>query len=583
MEFYQGKIMDLFSHYRTFFKILPLLGIWSAWLAPPLWPQGETYVWVGAGTAAGQTLDGEDIVLLPGRDNDWYNLNNWEVDGVTPEEAIGADDTAVVIFDQNAPTGEPIALFVPNGAVAARIQIEGGTNNRYMQIGEADGELIELGSLQITANQSGRQWQLAEGVTLRLTGSGTGNNDPTWRVGRSNSSDVMESGSLLELTNETLVRVNNSWTGPFAQLGTVRFTGEEAEIVFTNAVFRYRSGDPDVDVLSFRSDQTITGLGTLLIGGRLESATGDPLNQMGGVLLTMNHNNTRGSDGFVPSGTYRAIDMTDVDTNNPAGQAISAAGSPVLHLEGNMELTGTFTASDAIDYALYVGRNRSGAGGTPEVDTQGHDLVISSTGVTRVGGDENHGRLSIQGSSVSVAGDFHVGIGGQVRGDEETILILGGNWENESERETLFDLSQSTVIVAGNGTEELPQYFDVRGADLGATTDGMIDNFAIGILQVGTNEIATYVELVDLHDFSGNGADALYLGELLVEEESVLFTGEIPVYVDGVLLEVLLEEGTTDFGPGTIVIPEPALAALLLPAFALLYLRRRAQPSLVRS
>ena len=75
-----------------------------------------------------------------------------------------------------------------------------------------------------------------------------------------------------------------------------------------------------------------------------------------------------------------------------------------------------------------------------------------------------------------------------------------------------------------------PQAFEVGGTDLGQDVNGLVENFAIGELDVGTN--GTSVTFIDAYDNDGQAqpSEALYVYRLVLRNGATIELGDCRVY-----------------------------------------------------
>ena len=119
---------------------------------------------------------------------------------------------------------------------------------------------------------------------------------------REKRSSVLNVTARITVTNSIIA---NS-TANYAAAGC---TG--GELVYLGTDSNQNGGTEDTsNTLTFRADQTLSGLTELLFSGTLASATGDPLNNFSNVLLTMNNNDVRNSTGNVAGGHIAGGNVT---------------------------------------------------------------------------------------------------------------------------------------------------------------------------------------------------------------------------------------------------------------------------------
>ena len=115
---------------------------------------------------------------------------------------------------------------------------------------------------------------------------------------------------------------------------------------------------------------------------------------------------------------------------------------------------------------------------------------------------------------------------------------------------------------------------EVAGEDMGFSTAGFTDNFALDTLQIGSESDVARVQLVDLFDNqpAWDGSEAFYVKTLIVGTNSLLDLNGLHIYYQQGIFgdDALLTGGEVT----ALAIPEPATLGLLLMG-GLVLLRRR--------
>jgi hypothetical protein len=169
-------------------------------------------------------------------------------------------------------------------------------------------------------------------------------------------------------------------------------------------------------------------------------------------------------------------------------------------------------------------------------------LGTVDTGPALRGGDQ-----PTVGDGMAIGGDYTIGASASLRMiDFGWTLSIGGNFDCAINDNTRFNMRGSTVAMTGLGNPA--QSFELMGADLGASIDGL-DPLLAGNYPVGTLTVksGTTVTLVDLHDNANDGqgtCEALYVEHLIVQAGGILLTSGCPVYamnstIDGVVKGVV--------------------------------------------
>jgi len=178
-------------------------------------------------------------------------------------------------------------------------------------------------------------------------------------------------------------------------------------------------------------------------------------------------------------------------------------------------------------------------------------LGTVDTGPALRGGDQ-----PTVGDGMAIGGDYTIGASASLRMiDFGWTLSVGGNFDCAINDNTRFNMRGSTVAMTGLGNPA--QSFELMGADLGASIDGL-DPLLAGNYPVGTLTVksGTTVTLVDLHDNANDGqgtCEALYVEHLIVQAGGILLTSGCPVYamnstIDGVVKGVVTPIGDITCG-----------------------------------
>jgi len=211
----------------------------------------------------------------------------------------------------------------------------------------------------------------------------------------------------------------------------------------------------------------------------------------------------------------------------------------------------------------------------------GHGELLLLAGEARaerltVGTAGSTGTLTIgSGAKVVVSDSLILGPGATVVASPgATIHMTGSAFLNEStEPSALAGLANLALIFEGGPQEIDP--VEVAGRDLGPGLEGLVDNFALGRLELGGAEGVGQIRLVDLfkNQPDWEGTEAMYVDTLVMGEGSLLDLNGISLYC----LSFSNIGGTVDTSSGgqLVVIPEPATLALLALAPLAVMRRRR--------
>ncbi len=142
-------------------------------------------------------------------------------------------------------------------------------------------------------------------------------------------------------------------------------------------------------------------------------------------------------------------------------------------------------------------------------------------------GAKGNGELNLGGThaEIIISDTIEFGINSSFNVfSESTIHMNGASFKNSSTcPDKLSGLSNLKLVVENTGN-----YFEVAGKDLGTVMEGFINNFALGSLFLAGCELM----LTDFYDNEPDweGLEALYVTNLILEENSVLFLGNINLY-----------------------------------------------------
>lgn len=349
--------------------------------------------------------------------------------------------------------------------------------------------------------------------------------------------------------------------------GAIRFTGAEVVLHPLNAVNgKIYIDNPEAKVSFNKGTVTLGGelhvldsqqmlgfnesvgiFATRAVGGSLVSRSGHALTNWYACNVQAGLLEDSSTLFNLAGGTYQSL---------KAHNWTASGGGATRHAHCDFTGDVTLVGTNENGHALYVSRRSTSASYYAGVRLNGYGLTILNGGLMQLGDAEDdestwNGRIEADGATVTTDGTIACGPGGYLVGDANTVVSLAEHWDNRSQwRAANFKLEQSTVKLTGSATRRAPQLFEVQSEDLGESAAGMVNNHAIGRVEIGTAAQATFVRLVDESDFKEDAeADVLYLGELYVAEGSVLDLRGLEVYVGGE--SVRGRQGA--FGPGQII------------------------------
>jgi hypothetical protein len=237
------------------------------------------------------------------------------------------------------------------------------------------------------------------------------------------------------------------------------------------------------------------------------------------------------------------------------------AGSPVANA-GAISSSGTL----AVDVSNSGSINVTGAGMTfAGLVTNTGSVTVSGSTVTFSKAVVNIGTITLDPSTTIFEQKLILTSTGVLIAGSGSVLRVWGDFENNSTQSNAFDLLHASVIFEGSGVNT--QLFTLAGANLGATLDGMSNNFAIGTLVIGGSD--GIVELVG----GGTNSFALYVHDLTISSNSTLLLNGYTIYT----VDPVDNEGGTVVGD-IVIIPEPGAIVLVAGGLLLLvltYRRRR--------
>ena len=320
------------------------------------------------------------------------------------------------------------------------------------------------------------------------------------------------------------------------------------------------SGDVQIEAgaaLSTRGglDGQVTNAGTLAsYGGNLALSgdtltnsgllTNDPLTSIFVRSTTLNHT------GSIAAKAGGGISF-DQGITNASGQTINLYGGNVAAPQvtnaagGSISGLGTITANmvnqgtaDFYGDTCVFGDVSNEVGATLGI-RNGDLLIVGDTvndGLIKLYNAEayfegtltNNGEINMDPAVAVVAGDLAVAADGVIVADEGSELKLLASFDNRSTQKAGFHLEAATVrfsgFYAGGGIQQL----EVAGVNLGASTDGYLDNFAFGTLVIE----AAKLQLVDDFDNQQDGPnnEAAYVDWLVLNTGAAIDFNSLNLY-----------------------------------------------------
>lgn len=132
--------------------------------------------------------------------------------------------------------------------------------------------------------------------------------------------------------------------------------------------------------------------------------------------------------------------------------------------------------------------------------------------------DYSGGELTVSGATLRIDGSLYLYDGCTVTADDQSTIALGADLVNWMEDGSAFHLDAARMLFDTGGASAM----NVAGMNRGPFTTGLIDNFALGALEVGgpTN--------LQLNQTGAGGA--LYVHDLVLGSGSTLNLGGVPLY-----------------------------------------------------
>ena len=270
-----------------------------------------------------------------------------------------------------------------------------------------------------------------------------------------------------------------------------------------------------------------------LQGGTLASTAGrtyttSSLSGYGSIAAALINNGTLTASGGT-SGTARTLTMSNASFTNNGTLAIQQyntfnnTSTANYTLGGSVSLQGGTLASTA--GRTYNASNLSGYGtltaalnNTGTLTASGGPLNVSGSGQIKGAGNvtvSSGAGLNLQNSNNLQANDFTMGQTATLAVGTSTPLVLKGDFSFQQTDPTKWTYASTNGLgqdlqMMGLGDSMNPQTLEVGGVN----GNGMINNFALNSLTIGSG---SYVQLVDLFSNAGTaGQEVLYIGALLL-------------------------------------------------------------------
>lgn len=237
----------------------------------------------------------------------------------------------------------------------------------------------------------------------------------------------------------------------------------------------------------------------------------------------------------VAGSSLETLDHGTLELNGSA--AVSVTGPITIDTEGRIFGNPPTTAS--ISAGIMTINNTDGRGGGLELDDAmicdvAGDLALLDTGCGRgVRGCTPPVLSVLSSASLDMGGSLRLLGESDVRVESTQAVRLGGDFENHSTDPLNFEWHAGGLRLDGSAV----QVFEVAGEDRGATTTGIVKNFAIEVVEISTNGDVICTNGVANTEGTAPCAEALYVRELLLEPGATLTLDNCKLYAWRVLNE----------------------------------------------
>ena len=456
--------------------------------------------------------------------------------------------------------------LVNNGLATGNGTVEGtGGFVNNAQFTQSGGNLVVANT---GANTNYGTFNLASGYQLRLTGSGL-TNYGTLNTGggvvAGTGTLVNAAGGTLSGSGAVLAPLSNAGGSilvsggtlnvqqAFTSSGLIQLGGTGSSLVggaLTNSGIIQGAGNVGNAVTNKGS--VLPQGGTLVFSGAMQNAAGRLVRvSVGNTFFATAGLAINAGVINLTGGTFDNNGRTLNNTGQLSGYGALATGG--LTNNGSLTLTGGATTVNG-DVTNAAGRTISVAYNpatfTGNVVNNG---TFRTTGTTTIfaGSFTNNG-VFVSEPSTQTFLDLTVGEGGALQAGAGNTFVVNGNFYNRSAQGSVFDTTAAQVTLSGATAHRLAW----AGADLGATTAGYHDNFALGLLVLAPGATLSLVD--------GNGilGGALYVTTLRLdgglEQISRIMGNGLSIYYDPADAgNAYLGGGTYALAGGGVVAPVP--------------------------
>jgi hypothetical protein len=266
-----------------------------------------------------------------------------------------------------------------------------------------------------------------------------------------------------------------------------------------------------------------------------------------------------------------------------AGEFLQTGGT--MNLDQYIIAPGTATqlAGSVTARQVFVGRNGVGtysrleiAGGSLQatelkIEASGRELIVSgpatlAIGTLTVGGPLDSGpaylTVTDPAASITVSKELILGKNAIVNAPPGTIIHMTGSHFRNAGQNPAVSRGLANIALSFEGGAGVTDTFEIASRDLGADAAGLLDNFALDVLQLGGAAGVGNVRLVNDFDNTPDwpGQETLYVHRLILNPGAVLDLNGRTLYYES----FSNHGGTIQLNGGSMqLVPEPRAAGVL--------------------
>jgi RHS repeat-associated protein len=344
------------------------------------------------------------------------------------------------------------------------------------------------------------------------------------------------------------------WIGLLLSAGSTDNQLDHVQVRYGGGDYFIETGEVQVDGAgltlsnSTLSDSALGGLG---LAGSSPTLTGDMLLDNQGPAISMDVASSVTSTGVMATGNSfdgiaviqgalaGSTSWTDSELPYSLAHSVSVPQGTTLTIRPNAVFQGhDNNLFDDVGTIAVAGTflMSSADGGSMDVNPQ---LVDTGT-------------VHVESGTLNANGGLIVSGMGALMGDPGGTLQIAGNLGGDTQNSGGF--APGSVVFNGDSGFGTPQTLEAMSSDQGATALGFSQNFAYQSLTVGPY---SEVQLVDsVHNSKGSGAEAVYTGNLVVQQGGVLDLNGLHLYARLSQIDGTVMNGTvsTVTGGGALVV-----------------------------